>query len=493
MKPLAKQVKSFVKDTNDFLKKLSKLPSLPENFLLCTVDVVGFYPSIPYKDGLEALRVALDGREDKNVSTESLLDLAKCVLDNNVFEHKGEIFRQKQGTAIGTKMAPNYAILFMSKLEEMILSTSSLKPMVWWRYIDDVFFLWEHDEESLKLFLEHLNQAHPTIKFTADYSYDSVNFLDVRVSRKGDRLATDLYVKPTNTHQYLQALSCHPNHCKSSIPYSQALRLNRICSEPRDFDQRCNELEAWLINRGYDERSVWRKVLEARKHKREDLLAREKSGDKDFKLTLNKVYHPAFQSLGNILKELHVILSNDKAHSQVFPDIPTLGFSKGKSLKDFLVRAKVPPLVPYLGACTGCQDKRCETILNTDSSFADKNGNTYSIRCGPLNCNSTNVVYLLTCKACGLQYVGSTKNKFRARYNVYKSNQKHHKAKKVMQQQLHEHFDLPSHSGWSDFDFILIDQGKSENDARLREMFWQYKLETFLPDDGLNDREVDFK
>ena len=104
-----------------------------------------------------------------------------------------------------------------------------------------------------------------------------------------------------------------------------------------------------------------------------------------------------------------------------------------------------------------------------------------------------NVVYLITCKACGLQYVGSTKNQFRTRYKNYKSNQKLHKVRKVPQQQFHDHFDLPGHSGWSDFDFKLIDQGKSENDARLREMFWQYKLETFLPDDGLNDCDVDFK
>ena len=140
LKPLAKKVKSFVKDTNDFLKKLSALPKLSENILLCTVDVVGLYPSIPHKDGLESLETALDRREDKSVSTNSLLELAQCVLENNVFEHDSEVFRQKRGTAIGTKFAPNYAILFMAELEEKILSSSPLKPMVWWRYID-VFFL----------------------------------------------------------------------------------------------------------------------------------------------------------------------------------------------------------------------------------------------------------------------------------------------------------------------------------------------------------------
>ena len=491
LKPLAKLVKSFVKDTNDFLKKLSSLPKLPEDVFLCTVDVVGLYPSIPHEDGLNAIRSALNSREDKQVSTESLLELAKVVLENNVFEHNSKFYRQLQGTAIGTKMAPNYAILFMAELEEKILNSFSLKPMVWWRYIDDIFFLWQHGEENLNLFLDHLNKAHPTIKFTAEYSKSSINFLDVKVSRKGDRLTTDLFVKPTDTHQYLQASSCHPSHCKTSIPFSQALRLNRICSETRDFDRRCNDLEAWLIKRGYNERLVRSKVLDARRFKRSDLLNREKSENKDHKLTLNITYHPAFSVLNGILKKLHVILNCDQQHCNVFPERPIVGFRRGKSLKDFLVRAKVPKLEPEQGECVGCQDKRCKTELNTGTSFSDNEGKTYRIRDNTLNCDSANVVYLITCKACGLQYVGSTKNKFRARYKVYKSNQKLHKTKKVMQQQFHEHFDLPGHSGWSDFDFILIDQGISENDARKREMFWQYKLNTFLPK-GLNEREVDF-
>ena len=82
------------------------------------------------------------------------------------------------------------------------------------------------------------------------------------------------------------ASSCHPSHCKTSIPFSQALRLNQICSEPHDFDKRCNDLDAWLIKRGYDERLVRNKVLAARKYSRRDLLNRVKS-DSTYKITLN--------------------------------------------------------------------------------------------------------------------------------------------------------------------------------------------------------------
>ena len=57
------------------------------------------------------------------------------------------------------------------------------------------------------------------------------SFLDVSVSvDNSGNITTDLYVKPTDTQQYLMATICHPNHTKRSIPYSQALRILRICS-----------------------------------------------------------------------------------------------------------------------------------------------------------------------------------------------------------------------------------------------------------------------
>ena len=115
----------------------------------------------------------------------------------------------------------------------------------------------------------------------------------MKVTKRGTRLVTDLYVKPTDTHQYLDPTSCHPAHCIHSILYSQALRLNRISSEVQFLDKRCNELESWLIERGYDERLVREKVLQARRQKRSELLNRKKD-EKDSKLVLNITYHPHF-------------------------------------------------------------------------------------------------------------------------------------------------------------------------------------------------------
>ena len=100
---------------------MAGIGDIPDGALLCTVDVVGLYPSIPHDEGLEAMRRALNSRQDPSISTGSLVNLGKVVLENNVFEFGGRIFRQKLGTAIGTKFAPAYANLFMADLEKRLL------------------------------------------------------------------------------------------------------------------------------------------------------------------------------------------------------------------------------------------------------------------------------------------------------------------------------------------------------------------------------------
>ena len=86
----------------------------------------------------------------------------------------------------------------------------------------------------------------PTIKFTASYSRKKIRFVDVEIIKNGNQLVTDLYLKPTDTDQHLHTSSCYAFNFKKSLPYSQALSLDRICSKNYFFDKRCNDLEMWL-------------------------------------------------------------------------------------------------------------------------------------------------------------------------------------------------------------------------------------------------------
>ena len=118
----------------------------------------------------------------------------------------------------------------MAALEEKIFESHIKKSWLWRRYIYDIFLIWDHGENELKQFIEKLNEFHPTRKFTCGYSRERIHFLDVQVILENNEISTDLYVKETDLHQYLHQSSCHPCYCVKSILNSQALRLNRICS-----------------------------------------------------------------------------------------------------------------------------------------------------------------------------------------------------------------------------------------------------------------------
>ena len=128
-------------------------------------------------------------------------------------------------------MAPAYAKIAMSIFERSLQTGSGSKTLVWLRYIDDILAIWTYGEGKFKDCLSYINSIHSSFQFTCNYSNECVQFLDVSVSVDNSGIiATDMYVKPTDTHQYLLATSCHPNHTKRSIHYCQVLRILRICS-----------------------------------------------------------------------------------------------------------------------------------------------------------------------------------------------------------------------------------------------------------------------
>ena len=73
------KIKSYIKDTNNFLCNLVSLPLLPDDVILCTTDVVGLHPITLHDKELIAMRKALDLRKDKRISAESLIENAECV------------------------------------------------------------------------------------------------------------------------------------------------------------------------------------------------------------------------------------------------------------------------------------------------------------------------------------------------------------------------------------------------------------------------------
>ena len=183
------------------------------------------------------------------------------ILTMNNFEFDNNHFIQIHQTAMGTHMAPAYTNLFMGDLEEKLLAQVPLKPYLWWRYIDDIFMVWTHGEDKLEDFINHINSLHSTIKFTHEFSKSHISFLDVTVSLdNNNKISTDLFVKSTDTHQYLLHTSCHPSHI---IPFNLALRIRCICSTTEKFKQRTNELLEFLCKHGHRRQYVQSQINKA--------------------------------------------------------------------------------------------------------------------------------------------------------------------------------------------------------------------------------------
>ena len=138
-------------------------------------------------------------------------------------------------------------------------------------------------------------------------------------------LLTDLFCKPTDTHQYLHKKSCHPWHTKKVIPYGQALTFRRICSEDRQFQERVGELAGWLKDRGYEESLVNEQIDRVRRLDRTALLANAENRTNDQgrgeRVPLVATYHPALNSLGKVARRLQSSRYCQKLCHVLFPPI----------------------------------------------------------------------------------------------------------------------------------------------------------------------------
>ena len=162
----------------------------------------------------------------------------------------------------------------MGKFEEThIYPRIQDKTRIFLRYIDDLFFIWKGTEHELKEFLKEINKVHPTIKFDYSYSKTEINFLDLTIYKDiSGKLATKIFTKPTDRQAYLHNTSAHPSHLKKSIPYGQALRLKRICSDDKELKYANEILKSRLKKRGYKEKEIMDQITKANQQNRDDLL-----------------------------------------------------------------------------------------------------------------------------------------------------------------------------------------------------------------------------
>ena len=163
-KDLVKQLPSYIEDSTDLIRHFERLNEegvLPPNAIPVSLDIKSMYSNIPTEEGLKAMEKELDSREDKAIPTSFLMTLIRLVLECNAFEFDKKFFLQLFGTAMGTRMAPTYANIFMGCHEASLLENcpDHLKGYIfsYKRYIDDILIIWSGTSDKLKEFHAYAN------------------------------------------------------------------------------------------------------------------------------------------------------------------------------------------------------------------------------------------------------------------------------------------------------------------------------------------------
>ena len=496
LKPLVQTTQSFIKDTTHFLNKLERLGQLPANALLVTLDVSSLYTNIPHNEGITACRHFLDTRDrnSSTVGTKTLCDLIRMILTMNNFTFNDKHYLQIHGTAMGTRMAP-YANLFLAKSETDALSRAPYQPHTWWRYIDDIFMIWTHSVDELHAFTSYLNNIHPTIKFTSNYSFTSIPFLDVNVSVNSGNITTDLYTKATDKHQYLLHSSCHPQHTKRAIPFSLALRLRRICSSDETFKQRSNELKSYLNKRGYNLPFLNQEIARVHNITRTQTLTPKDTPttNQPQRVPLVITYNPALRYVSSIINKHFNILSSSPRCTNVFKAKPFVAFRRSNNLSNILVSAKLhkPSTTanePRGSFRCGNNCLKCNYINDGLTKYTfNSTGETRFIN-HHIDCNSKNVIYMVQCNHCHKQYIGETKRRLKDRFNEHRRpvDKRTNSSKPTT---VSEHFLCNNHNA-TDMQLIPLELVKSNRDGvrKAREAYLIERGQTLEPH-GLNKKD----
>ncbi|CAJ0955511.1 unnamed protein product, partial [Ranitomeya imitator] len=470
LSPLVPRIRSYLKDTTDFITSLKNVGRLPTNCLLVSMDVNSLYTSIRHQDGIESVMSFLSSHTNFSIQQQKFCkDFLTLVLTRNFFIFEDQFFIQRKGTAMGSNMAPPYANIFMDHFELTYVYT----------HPNDIFLIWTGDIETLCDFHRDLNSSLPGLTFSLSHDPVSMNFLDTRVIINEHReVETDLFVKSTDRNSLLKYDSCHPHHIKRALPKSQHVRVDRIVSNPEISHIRHQEMNEKFRIRGYPEHVL----TSNRDTTRPDICSRTP------RMAFVSTFHPLNHLINKCILQ-HWDILRTHIHNK-----------RCSNIKDHLVRADVGPskrgltqgvlTSPHNGTfpCLSCH--QCSNVLKGDSFTHPRSGKRFPIK-GQFNCNSSFVVYLIKCP-CGLGYVGETTQHIRDRISKHKSTIRCGRTLLPFP----AHFLQNNHSV-AQLRFQIIDHvpvlrrgGDRIKRLKERESFWIYTLQTLAPH-GLN-REYEF-
>lgn len=484
LKPMANKHPTYIKDTYDFIKKI-KNRKINNNHILVTGDITSLYTNMNIERTILKVKEFFSRYPDRKRPDKELLELLEIAMKNNDFSFCNKFFLQIFGTAMGKSFAPNLANIYLIDFDKQACNDFYIKPIDFYRFLDDIFFLWPGTIEQLKEFENFLNSLIPDIKITLTYDHSAISFLDTTVFKHTENgitsLQTKVFFKETDTHQLLHHSSFHPKHTFTGILKSQLLRFKRLSSFKSDYDQSCNILFHSLKQRGYAHRLL-------RQGKRSMWYDYEQRNARMNKQILPIIipYNPLSAKL--VYEWKQIILEQQK-----FRNCRIIGaFYRNRNLAQLLAPRQPRSAInkdKQLGSMK-CNSDGCSTCKHIN--VTNKITSTYTRRqhniTRPLSCNSKNVIYLITCNLCNKQYVNVTRMKISEAFTDYTCEITNHANTPIS-----NHFNSPGHS-INNISITLIEQVTAaelsnfrhnptllENKLLLMASCWRQLLVTYEP------------
>ena len=499
--PLAIKHETYLKNTYDFVEKI-RGKSVDQECFLITGDVSALYTNMIHERTIECVRKIFQKYPDRSRPDKHILDLLNITLRNNDFQFNGKCYLQTCGTPMGKVYAPALANIYMLEFDEKAMTGFKIKPLFFFRFLDDIFSIFVGTKEEILEYENYLNSLIPGIKVTLEYNKCNINFLDTTVYKSTldgiTTLQTKVYFKPTDTHQLLHMQSSHPKHTHKGILKSQLLRFKRLSSTWEDYKNTSRILFHSLNDRGYTW-TLMRTMLTQIWNN--ETVKTIHTPDSDTSLQSNRELFPIIVNFNSFETNLAKGFKRSLINNKQFDDFRLINaFRIHANLKNLLVRSELRPnntesnnsLTNKIthrsnNRFTLCNNPRCMTCkfhaYNCDSFTSSTFKATFNFN-DSVTCKTRNIIYLITCVKCNKQYVGETGRCLSDRLTDHRScilNKK--------QTPIAIHFNEHGHSSTRDLKAIAIekiaDPTYNNNIRRERELVWWGKLGTRYPQ-GLN-------
>eukprot|EP00061_Rhincodon_typus_P003361 g19905.t1 len=253
--------------------------------------------------------------------------------------------------AMGTRMGPSYACLFVEYMElSLFRSSTGTIPHLFLCYIDDCIGAVSCSHEEVKQFIHFTKTFHPNLKFTWTISDTFLSFLDISVSISSNHLETDIYFKPTDSHSYPECTSSHPPSCKNAIPYSQFLCLRRICSQDEAFHSQTSQMSSFFKDCNFPSTVVENALNRiSRVSRNSGLTSPPRNNNKD-RILLVLTYHPTNLRMQRIILRHFRHLQSDPITKDIFCSPSLSAVQRDHSLRDSLICSTLPTIANHFSS-----------------------------------------------------------------------------------------------------------------------------------------------